>query len=248
MRAARAAVNAAGSIQELQGARTKARTRKARSQAIRIKIISMGDAGVGKSCLIKRYCEEKFVQKYIGTIGVDYGVKAIKLAGIHVRVNLWDLAGGEEYFEVRNEFYKDAQGCILCYDVNSRATFNSLNGWIDESMRYGAKNAVVIVAATKTEAGRRAVTEQEGRAWAEANGFLYFETSAESGARVKPLFAAIFQRVLTTLPHTPPEVLEEAAQLVQTEYAASAAAGHDCKIKVDRGLRRMSSGVSAKGY
>ena len=75
MRAARAAVNAAGAISELQGARTKARTRKARSQAIRIKIISMGDAGVGKSCLIKRYCEEKFVQKYIGTIGVDYGVK-----------------------------------------------------------------------------------------------------------------------------------------------------------------------------
>jgi GTPase SAR1 family protein len=82
MRAARAAVNAAGSIQELQGARTKARTRKARSQAIRIKIISMGDAGVGKSCLIKRYCEEKFVQKYIGTIGVDYGVKVRKCCGL----------------------------------------------------------------------------------------------------------------------------------------------------------------------
>jgi len=48
---------------------------KKRSSALRIKIISMGAPGVGKSCLIKRYCEEKFVAKYIGTIGVDYGVK-----------------------------------------------------------------------------------------------------------------------------------------------------------------------------
>jgi len=57
-------------------------------------------AGVGKSCLIKRYCEEKFVQKYISTIGVDYGVKCVHLGTSDVRVNLWDLAGGDEYFEV----------------------------------------------------------------------------------------------------------------------------------------------------
>uniref|UniRef100_A0A7S0RR07 Uncharacterized protein n=1 Tax=Pyramimonas obovata TaxID=1411642 RepID=A0A7S0RR07_9CHLO len=245
MRAARAAVNAAGAISELQGARTKARTRKARSQAIRIKIISMGDAGVGKSCVIKRYCEEKFVQKYIGTIGVDYGVKAIKLGGYDVRVNLWDLAGGDEYFEVRNEFYKDAQGCVLCYDVNNRGTFNSLNGWIDESMRYGAKNCIVVVAANKTDLGRRVVTEQEGRAWAESNGFLYFETSAESGARVKAMFAAVFHRVLGALPHTPDECVEGAAQLVQSEYAASAAQGLDCKNKVDRIHLR---GGGSRGY
>jgi hypothetical protein len=52
---------------------------KKRASALRIKIISMGAPGVGKSCLIKRYCEEKFVSKYIGTIGVDYGVKVSEL-------------------------------------------------------------------------------------------------------------------------------------------------------------------------
>ena len=52
----------------------QAEQHKKRASALRIKIISMGAPGVGKSCLIKRYCEEKFVSKYIGTIGVDYGV------------------------------------------------------------------------------------------------------------------------------------------------------------------------------
>jgi hypothetical protein len=52
----------------------------------------------------------------------------VRLGSCDVRVNLWDLAGGEEYFEVRNEFYKEAQGCILVYDVNNRASFQVKEG------------------------------------------------------------------------------------------------------------------------
>jgi len=55
----------------------------------------------------------QLVSKYISTIGVDYGVKGIALAGEEVKVNFWDLAGSKEYLEVRNEFYKDTQGCLL---------------------------------------------------------------------------------------------------------------------------------------
>jgi hypothetical protein len=60
---------------------------------------------------------EQFVSKYISTIGVDYGVKGIVLAGEEVKVNFWDLAGSKEYLEVRNEFYKDTQGCLLVRDT-----------------------------------------------------------------------------------------------------------------------------------
>ena len=55
----------------------------------RIKIISMGSGGTGKSCIIKRFCEERFVSKYIATIGVDYGVKPVQVDGEDVRVNFW---------------------------------------------------------------------------------------------------------------------------------------------------------------
>mmetsp|Transcript_43194 Transcript_43194/g.115551 ORF Transcript_43194/g.115551 Transcript_43194/m.115551 type:complete len:94 (-) Transcript_43194:1107-1388(-) len=81
-----------------------------KKNVVRVKVISMGEAGCGKSCLIKRYCEEKFIAKYISTIGVDFGVKSVAMENQQMKVNFWDLAGGQEYFEVRNEFYKDAQG------------------------------------------------------------------------------------------------------------------------------------------
>jgi GTPase SAR1 family protein len=88
---------------------------------VRIKIISLGGLATGKSCLIKRFCEERFVSKYISTIGIDYGVKPVTVKGEHVRVNFWDLSGHPDFFEIRNEFYKDSQGGVLVYDVSNRA-------------------------------------------------------------------------------------------------------------------------------
>ncbi len=68
------------------------------------------------SCCCAIVTHAQFVSKYISTIGVDYGVKGIVLGGEEVKVNFWDLAGSKDYLEVRNEFYKDTQGCLLVGD------------------------------------------------------------------------------------------------------------------------------------
>eukprot|EP00882_Tetradesmus_deserticola_P006621 GHRQ01006972.1.p1 GENE.GHRQ01006972.1~~GHRQ01006972.1.p1 ORF type:complete len:216 (+),score=84.64 GHRQ01006972.1:731-1378(+) len=172
-----------------------------RGRMLRIKVISLGDTGTGKSCLIKRYCEEKFISKYIPTIGADYGVKPVHFAEHEVRVNLWDLAGPATYLEVRNEFYKDTQGALLVYDATSRPSFEALGGWLQEAQRFGAPhNMVVCVAATKVDLPGRKVAEAEGRAWALAHNMPYFEVSAASGRGVKALFASLFAAVLAQLP------------------------------------------------
>ena len=161
----------------------------------RIKIISMGDKAVGKSCLIKRYCEEKFVTKYVTTIGIDYGVKPVVIRGQNVRINFWDVAGGDEYVEIRNEFYRDVQGAILVYDVTSRASFNALDSWIEEATAHGAKDPIVTVVANKADKKPREVSEAEGRAWANHHGMLFAEASAKDGAGVQQLFEALFTKV-----------------------------------------------------
>lgn len=86
----------------------------------------MGDAKVGKSCIIKRYCEERFLEEYVATIGIDFGVKSFQThleegilavvsrrhltcssSGAIVKINFWDVGGDAIYFDIRNEFYKD---------------------------------------------------------------------------------------------------------------------------------------------
>ena len=169
-------------------------------QATRLKCVSMGDEGGGKSCLIKRYCEEKFVSRYISTIGVDFGVKPVQLIGQSVRVNFWDLAGGDEYFEVRTEFYKDADCALLVYDVNERASFESLDRWLKEAAQHGAEDPLYVVCANKADCGaskRRAVSEAEGRKWAADRKMGYFETSARDGEGVVGLFESLFKEVIS---------------------------------------------------
>ena len=191
--------------------------RKSKPKLYRIKVISMGEQACGKSCLIKRYCEDKFIVKYIPTIGVDYGVKPVQMGEYEVRVNLWDFAGGNDYKEVRNEFYKDAQGCLLVSDVTSRSSFEALPQWVAESQEYGADNMVIIIAGTKSDLLNRKVTEKEAKDWASAQGFLHFEVSAQSSQNVKALFASLFARLLSCVPGIPQELSQEAVQEARAE-------------------------------
>ena len=78
---------------------------------------------MGKSCLIKRYCEGRFVKRYISTIGVDYGVKKLTIKGQAISINFFDLSGNEDYREIRTEFYEDTSGIIMVYDVDNKDSF-----------------------------------------------------------------------------------------------------------------------------
>lgn len=173
-------------------------------KSLRIKIISIGNSEVGKSCVIKRYCEKRFVPKYLQTIGIDYGVTKVTCKDREVKVNIFDMSGHVVFHEVRNEFYKDTQGAILVYDVNDRASFESLEGWINE-MKHDLEamksksfeNIVFIVCANKIDKGQRVVDELEARMWASSKGFHYCETSASSGVGVTEMFELLLGEIVS---------------------------------------------------
>ncbi|CAG5134922.1 unnamed protein product [Candidula unifasciata] len=170
--------------------------------ALRVKIISMGNAEVGKSCIIKRYCEKRFVNKYLATIGIDYGVNKVTLKARDVKVNIFDMAGHHLFYEVRNEFYKNTQGAILVYDVSDRGSFEALDYWVQEMSSEIANKSevdsiVVCVCGNKTDLRRR-VEETEGRLWAEAHGFYFFEMSALTGEGVNEMFQVLFEGIVKT--------------------------------------------------
>uniref|UniRef100_S4RLS1 DnaJ (Hsp40) homolog, subfamily C, member 27 n=1 Tax=Petromyzon marinus TaxID=7757 RepID=S4RLS1_PETMA len=176
--------------------------RKEVRKSLRVKVISMGNPEVGKSCLIKRYCEKRFVHKYMATIGIDYGVTKVHVRDREVKVNIFDMAGHPFFYEVRNEFYKDTQGALLVFDVGSRDSFDALDGWLAE-MRHemgphgSPDDVLVVVCANKVETGRRRVVDDsEGRLWAESRGFLYFETSAQTGEGVGEMFQTLFAAIV----------------------------------------------------
>ncbi|KAM5316996.1 dnaJ homolog subfamily C member 27 isoform 1-T1 [Glossophaga mutica] len=176
--------------------------RKEPGKSLRIKVISMGNAEVGKSCIIKRYCEKRFVSKYLATIGIDYGVTKVQVRDREVKVNIFDMAGHPFFYEVRNEFYKDTQDAVLVYDVGQKDSFDALDAWLAEMKQdlgpHGSvDNIVFVVCANKIDCAKhRCVDESEGRLWAESRGFLYFETSAQTGEGINEMFQTFYTAIV----------------------------------------------------
>lgn len=178
------------------------RTGRTKQRPLRIKIISMGNAEVGKSCIIKRYCEKRFVNKYLATIGIDYGVTKLTVHDKDIKVNIFDMAGHPIFYEVRNEFYNDTQGAILVYDVSNPTSFEALEFWLNEmkselSTPGDMENVSFVVCGNKTDK-KRQVDESDARLWADSKGFRYFETSAQNGNGIFEMFEELFDGVVTT--------------------------------------------------
>ncbi|XP_072878933.1 dnaJ homolog subfamily C member 27 isoform X3 [Chlorocebus sabaeus] len=155
-----------------------------------------------KSCIIKRYCEKRFVSKYLATIGIDYGVTKVHVRDREIKVNIFDMAGHPFFYEVRNEFYKDTQGVILVYDVGQKDSFDALDAWLAEMKQElgphgNMENIIFVVCANKIDCTKhRCVDESEGRLWAESKGFLYFETSAQTGEGINEMFQTFYVSIV----------------------------------------------------
>mmetsp|Transcript_27052 Transcript_27052/g.55360 ORF Transcript_27052/g.55360 Transcript_27052/m.55360 type:complete len:109 (+) Transcript_27052:293-619(+) len=91
------------------------------------KILLIGDAGVGKSSIMLRFCDDSFDPHLGSTIGVDFKVKMVKLRGKKVKMTIWDTAGQERFRTLTSSYYRGAQGIILVYDVTRKDTFDALD-------------------------------------------------------------------------------------------------------------------------
>jgi len=174
------------------------------AKPLRVRIVIAGAEAAGKSCIIKRYCEKRFVAKYLPTIGIDYGATRIFVDKREVSVHIFDTSGLELFKEVRNEFYREAHGLLLVADVTRRETFDGLGEWVKEVRMElaregrGLDQTVCFLAANKCDAApeRREVDELEARLWAELHGFTYFPTSAAAGTGVTDMFQAFFSQLV----------------------------------------------------
>ncbi|XP_060582036.1 dnaJ homolog subfamily C member 27-like [Ruditapes philippinarum] len=155
-----------------------------------IKVVGIGNAGVGKTCLIKHFCESKFSGGYQPTVGVDYGFKIQNVKGYELRVHLWDLSGAPEYIDVRNELYGQTDAVFLVFDVTNQASFESLETWIKEVNKYsgGVQEIVLVANKVDTKSGKRLISTQEAKKWAASHKINLYEASAATGDGVHKLF------------------------------------------------------------
>ncbi|XP_042474397.1 ras-related protein RABC1-like isoform X1 [Zingiber officinale] len=164
------------------------------------KIVLIGDSGVGKSSIILNYTSDnKGDHLPSPTVGVDFKTKILTLGDKKVKITIWDTAGQERFRTLTSSFYRGAHGILMVYDVTRKDTFTSLaNKWIEELKLYSAyHDSVKVLVGNKLDLeSSRMVTREEGIAFANQHGFLFYESSAKTGENVAKCFEGLLLKVL----------------------------------------------------
>ena len=163
-----------------------------------VKVVVVGDSNVGKSCLVRRFTEDRYDDENNATVGVDFKLTTIEAAGSVVRLTVWDTAGQERFRALTPSYYRNAQGVIYIYDVSRRESFEKLDHWIAEleAVRPNA-GLVKILVGNKVDLDRD-VSRVEAKAFAERHSMHFLEASAKSAIGVRDVFQDVVDQVLDT--------------------------------------------------
>jgi Ras-related protein Rab-8A len=155
------------------------------------KILIIGDAGVGKSSLLLKFCDGTFPDKFITSIGGDYRDKVITVDGSKAKLQLWDTAGQERFRTITGSYYRGAHGVALCFDVGSKESYTHLEKWVEQLDQYAKKALPKIVVGMKTDLATREISTEEGQSLAKKLGFQYIECSAKGDDNVDAVFTTL---------------------------------------------------------
>ncbi|XP_030574399.1 ras-related protein Rab-15-like [Archocentrus centrarchus] len=161
------------------------------------RLLMLGDSGVGKTCMLRRFTESDFDSSHISTIGIDFKMKTLEVDGTKVRVQIWDTAGQERYQTITKQYYRRAQGIIFVYDIADKQSFKHIGKWVSDVDECIAQKVETILVGNKCDdAVRRQVTKKQGTKLAESYGMPFFETSASANINVNEAFIRLTELVL----------------------------------------------------
>jgi len=159
-----------------------------------LKVVVAGDGAVGKTSLIRRYCEGKFEHTRIQTIGVDFQTQTVKLPQQTVKLSIWDMAGQERFAVVRAGFYRGSRAAALVYDVTEPQSLKDLERWREEVLGAIQEQPFLVIG-NKIDL-ERTVSAEEAKAFADSIHASYVETSALTGEGVPALFESLAKLAL----------------------------------------------------
>jgi len=162
-----------------------------------VKVVLLGQAGVGKTCIISKFITGEFNPNTISSLSAQYISKQMTFNDKVIKFDIWDTAGQERFRALAKIFYKDAKVICLCYDITSKESFEELKDyWYEKQTKLNANgDPIFAVVANKNDLYQSAqVQDDEGRAFAKSINAIFQSTSAKSDYGINSLFENIGKR------------------------------------------------------
>ncbi len=164
-----------------------------------VKVVLLGEAGVGKTSIIHQFTYHTFDPDCISSITAQFVSKTIDYQGYGaIKYDIWDTAGQERYRSMAKIFYKDAKVIIFVYDITSQPTFDGLkNYWYEQIKINCEKNSILAVVANKNDLyADQVVSDEDGQKFADDIGAIFQSTSALSDSGIGKLFDHIGRKYI----------------------------------------------------
>ena len=141
------------------------------------KILTIGESGVGKTCILRRFVENKFLKNHLATIGIDFKTKNIEIDGTPIKLKIWDTAGQERFRNITNQYYKGADGIILVFDVTDQKSFEKIKEWMSQIRANTQADQIgLVLLGNKCDIESRIISKNDGEELGKELGIEYYET------------------------------------------------------------------------
>ncbi|XP_068573521.1 EF-hand calcium-binding domain-containing protein 4B isoform X2 [Cebidichthys violaceus] len=149
------------------------------------KVVLVGNSSVGKTSLLRSFCEGRFHPSTTATVGIDYSVKTLSLDNMQVAMQLWDTAGQERYRSITKQFFRKADGVVVMYDVTVQESFRAVQPWLSNVQEAAGEGIPILLLGNKMDMdGDREVSFKEAEQLAYENKVMFFEVSAYTAKNV----------------------------------------------------------------
>lgn len=159
-----------------------ANTQKLSIEGNSIKLLLLGDTSVGKSSFINRYFKNFFQEEFLSTIGLDSQNKIIKIFDENYKLTIWDTAGQERFRSITRNYYKNADGVFLIYDVNDSENYDNITKWVNDIKENNTSvdnKITIFLLGNKIDLNQRKIDYARAEEMAKTLEVKYFEISCK---------------------------------------------------------------------
>ena len=163
----------------------------------KLKILTLGNRDVGKSCFISRYIDDKFQETYLMTVGFDVKTKDIVLNNKNYKIAMYDTAGQERFKSMAYNVIKNSDGIILIFSITNQDSFDAIAEWMKNIRDAKPKEFPVVLLGNKIDLeDERVISKQEGEELAQKYELSFYETSNKTGENIEKSCLDLINKII----------------------------------------------------